>query len=67
MPLTPTEAVTLTTEWLDFARLIQEGAQDLDGEEKADGTLRRFSRTELKELARTGLRLAAKTLLDVMD
>mgnify|MGYP003634853039 CR=1 FL=1 len=67
MALDAAEALDLTAQWIAFADQIKAAAQDKDGKTKEDGTKRRFSKSELKELARAVLPLSARTILDVLD
>ena len=67
MALDAAEALDLTAQWIAFADQIKAAAQDKDGKAKKDGTQRRFSKSDLKELARSVLPLSAKTVLDVLD
>tara|TARA_R110000751_G_scaffold74682_2_gene150808 strand:+ start:3270 stop:3980 length:711 start_codon:yes stop_codon:yes gene_type:complete len=67
VPLDATEALSATEALIEFAEKVKAAAADLDGEEKSDGTKRRFSRSELKGLAKEALRVGARILLDVID
>lgn len=67
MPLDSAEAAQLTVDWLTFAASIKTAAESRDGVARDDGELRRFSRAELRTIARSAAQLVAVTLIDVLD
>tara|TARA_R110000751_G_scaffold14734_2_gene47633 strand:- start:248 stop:451 length:204 start_codon:yes stop_codon:yes gene_type:complete len=67
MPLDATEAAQLTVDWLTFADALRTAAESRDGAERDDGELRRFSKSELRTIARSAAQLVAHTLIDVLD